>query len=128
MKRKYLHIAMYRAMDCLYDELENPPEILSTFLADANTYIWADHKTADPAIQADFDKSMDNQNIGEDVDEVTAYNAVKNFLAEQNVKFAEWFDDPSRNEQHPYFVELFKDISLDEWKDLCDMVTEEESE
>ena len=78
MKRKYLHIAMFRAMDCRYDELENPPEMLAVFLSDANTYIWADHKTADPAVQADFDKSMDSQNIGEEVDEDTAYNAVKN--------------------------------------------------
>lgn len=55
MKRKYLHIAMFRAMDCRYDELENPPEILSVFLSDANTYVRADHKTADPAVQNDFD-------------------------------------------------------------------------
>ena len=112
MKRKYLHIAMFRALDCLYDELKNPQEILLTFLGDANPYIWADHSTADPAIQADFDKSMDKQNIGEEIDESTAYNAVKNFLSEQNIHFAE----------------LFEDISLDEWKKLCDIVIEEESQ
>ena len=126
MKRKFLHIAMFRALDCRYDELEDPPEILSVFLSDANTYIWADHKTADPAVQVDFDKSMDRQNIGEEVDEVTAYHAVKNFLAEQNVKFAECFEDVSCDKQQQYFVELFEDISLAEWKELCDMVTDEE--
>ena len=126
MKRKYLHIAMFRAMDCCYDKLKNPPEILSAFLSDANTYIWDDHKTADPAVQADFDKSLDRQNIGEEVDEVTAYNAVKNFLAEQNVKFAEWFEDVSRDKQQPYFVKLFESISLDDWKKLCALVAEEE--
>ncbi len=111
MKRKYLHIAMYRAMDCLYDEQEQPSEELLQFVSDANPYIWEDRTTSDPAIQADFDKFMDRQNIGEEVDESTAYYAVKSFLAEQN----------------PEFAELFADISLDEWKDLCYMVTEEES-
>ena len=117
---------MFRAMDCLYDEMENPPEILDVFLTDANPYIWADHTTADPAVQADFDRSMNKKNIGEEVDEATAYNAVKNFLAEQNVQFAEWFTDVSRDKQNPYFVELFESISLDEWKKLCALVTEEE--
>ena len=126
MKRKFLHIAMFRAMDCLFDEMKNPPEILDVFLTDANPYIWADHTTADPAVQADFDRSMDRQNIGAQVDEATAYNAVKIFLAEQNLQFAEWFEDVSRDKQHPFFVELFEDISPDEWKELCALVTEEE--
>ena len=124
MKRKYLHIAMYRAMDSVYDELENPPEILSTFLSDANTYIFDDHTTADPAIQADFDKSMDKQNIGVEVDEATAYNAVKNFLAEQYFQFVECFGDG--NENNLTFAEQFAKISLDEWKALCDIVTAKE--
>ena len=117
---------MFRALDCLFDEMKNPPEILDVFLTDANPYIWADHTTADPAVQADFDKSMDRQNIGAQVDEATAYNAVKIFLAEQNFQFAEWFEDVSHDKQHPFFVELFEDISLDEWKELCALVTEEE--
>ena len=112
MKRKYLHIAMYRAMDCIYDEQEQPSEKLLQFVSDANPYIWEDRTTSDPAIQADFDKSMDRQNIGVEVDEETAYHAVKNFLAEQNNDF----------------FELFEDISIDEWKNLCDIVAEEESE
>ena len=110
MKRKYLHIAMFRAMDYRYDELKNPPEILFVFLTDANPYIWAEHTTADPAIQADFDRSMNRQNIGLEVDEVTVYNAVKNFLAKQNVQFAEWFDDVSRDKQNPY-IKLIKIFS-----------------
>lgn len=126
MKRKYLHIAMFRAIDCLYDELKNPPEILSKFLADANTYLWADHKTADPAIQADFDRSMDRQHINDEVEAATAYNAVKNFLSEQYPKFVEWFEDGNGN--NPTFAELFERISLDEWKELCNIVTEEESQ
>ena len=112
MKRKYLHIAMYRAMDCIYDEQEQPSEELLQFVSDANPYIWEDRTTSDPAIQSDFDKSMDRQNIGTEVDKTIAYYAVKNFLVEQN----------------PEFAKLFEDISIDEWKDLCDIVTEEESE
>ena len=110
MERKHLHIAMYRAMDCLYDELAQPSAELLKFVSDANTYIWQDKSTADPAIQADFNSSMDRQNIDAEIDEESAYNAVKNFL----------------NEQNPEFAELFAKISLDEWKKLCAIVTEEE--
>lgn len=124
MKRKYLHIAMYRAMDCLFDEQEQPTEVLSRFLDDSNPYIWKNRCTADLAVQADFDRSMDKQNIGAEVDEVTAYNAVKNFLAEQYPQFVEWFGNGNKNT--PTFVELFEDISLDEWKKLCALVTAEE--
>ena len=112
MKRKYLHIAMYRAIDCICDEQEQPSAELLQFVSDANPYIWEDRTTSDLAIQEDFDKFMERQNISAEVDESTAYYAVKNFLAEQN----------------PEFAELFEDISIDEWKDLCDIVTEEEAE
>ncbi len=111
MQRKYLNIAMYRAMDCLYDEQELPSEEILQFVSDSNPYMYVDRTTVDPAIQAEFDSSMDRQNIGAEVDEETAYNAVKNFLAEQNLQFAE----------------MFSDISLDEWKKLCDLIAEEES-
>ena len=57
---------------------------------------------------------------------LSAYNAVRNFLAEQNVKFAEWSEDVSRGQQKPYFVELFEGISLDEWQKICALVTEAE--
>ena len=110
MNRKYLHIAMFRALDCLYDEQEQPTEELLQFVSDANTYIWQDKSTADPAIQADFNRSMDRQNIGAEIDEESAYHAVKNFL----------------NEQNPEFAELFTEIPLDECKNLCAVVTEEE--
>lgn len=57
---------------------------------------------------------------------LSAYNAVRNFLAEQNVKFAEWSEDISHGKKKSYFVELFEGISLDEWKKICALVTEEE--
>ena len=108
MKREFLHIAMYRALDCLYDE--KPAKNILQFLTDANPYIYSDRTTADPAVQADFNKSMDKQHIGQEVDEEISYFAVKIFLAEQNKNFAK----------------MFEQISLDEWKKLCEIISLEE--
>ena len=108
MKREFLHIAMYRALDCLYDE--KPAKNILQFLTDANPYIYSDRTTADPAVQADFNKSMDKQHIGQEVDEEISYFAVKIFLAEQNINFAK----------------MFEQISLDEWKKLCEIISAEE--
>ncbi|MBR6013744.1 MAG: hypothetical protein IK062_08190 [Selenomonadaceae bacterium] len=108
MKREFLHIAMYRALDCLYDE--KPTKNILQFLTDANPYIYSDRTTADPAVQADFNKSMDRQNIRQEIDEEISYFAVKNFLAGQNKNFAR----------------MFEKISLDEWKKLCEIVSAEE--
>lgn len=102
---------MYRAMDCLYDEQENPPEELLLFLDDLSPYNFKDRQAADPALQDDFDSSMARQNIGAEVDAQTAYYAVKNFLAEQN----------------PQFAQLFEDISIGEWQKLCAIIAEEET-
>lgn len=112
MKRKYLFLAMYRAMDCLYDEQESPSEELLQFVSDANPYMYVERTAVDSAVQDDFDSSMARQNIGAEVDEQTAYYAVKNFLAEQN----------------PQFAELFTEISIAEWQNLCNLIAEEETE
>lgn len=114
---------MYRAMDRLYEEEKNPSDVLELFLSDLNPYIWADRTTADPAVQADFNASMDRENIGAEVDEERAYYAVKNFLAEQYPHFVEW---AASSEKSPSFVDLFEKISLDEWKKICALITEEE--
>ena len=122
MKRKFLHIAMYRAMDFLYDSLKNPPEELIQFLSDLNPYIWQERTTADPAVQADFEKSMDRQNIMDEVDEVVAYNAIKNFLAEQCNSYSKFVAKKSKVN----FAELFEKISVNEWKKFCKIILAEE--
>ena len=121
MKRKYLNIAMYDAMDFMYDE--HPSEDLLQFVSDANPYLYKERTAVDPALQKDFDNSMDRQNIGADVDEETAYYAVKNFLSEQYPKFAEL----AGNKKSPSFADLFEKISLEEWKKLCALIEKEES-
>lgn len=125
MKQKLLHIVMYRAMDYICDKLEHPPEALIQFLSDANPYVWKDRKAADPALQADFEESMAEQHIATEVDEVTAYNAVKHFLEEQQFLFFEGFAD-TESKQNPSFTELFSQISLDKWKELYAIVVAEE--
>ena len=114
---------MYDALDCLYEEQENPSETFIQFLSDANPYIWENRCTADPAVQADFDKSMNKQNIDEEVDEETDYYAIKNFLNEEYRKYFEWFGD--ENKTAPTFAELFSDISLDDWKKFCEIIVDE---
>ena len=126
MKRKFLLLAMYRVMDCLYDEQEKPSDELILFLGDLSPYNFLDRKAADPALQADFDNFLDKQNIYAEVDEETAYYAVKNFLAEQYPKFVEWAASDSNSEKSLSFVELFEKISLDEWKKLCEIIADEE--
>ena len=110
MKRQYLHLAMYRAMDCLYEEQETPSTELLQFVSDANPYLFKERVAVDGALQQAFNLSMERQNIGAEVEFETGYNAVKNFLAEQN----------------PQFAELFEDISLEEWENLCEIVANEE--
>ena len=112
MKRKYLNLAMYRAMDCLYDEQEDPSEELLQFLSDSNPYLYRERTAVDPAIQASFDRSMNYQNIAQEVDISSAYSAVKIFLAEQNLNFAK----------------MFEDISLEEWENLCRIIENEENQ
>ena len=126
MKRKYLLIAMYRAMDYIFDEMKQQPEELVLFLSDLNPYIWKERITADPALQKEFDNSMDKQNIGAEVDEFTAYSAVKNFLAEQYPIFVELDKNNSSYKKSSSFVDLFEKISLEEWKKFCEIVTAEE--
>lgn len=126
MKRKFLLLAMYRAMECLYEEQDQPSDELTMFLDDLSPYNFLDRKATDPALQIEFDTSMDRQNIDVDVDEELAYYAVKNFLAEQYPNFVEWAKSDSQSAKSPSFVELFEKISLDEWKKLCEIIAEEE--
>ena len=123
MTRKQILIAMYKAMDCRYDELDESNETLDQFLTELNPYIWADRMTADPAIQADFKEFVESRNFGDEIDPVDAYNLTKDFLAEKSVYYSEVFPDPKSIP----FDELFEDISIDEWKKLCEIVEREES-
>ncbi len=113
---------MYRALDSIYDRLEAPPEELILFLSDANPYIWDDRTAADPALQSDFDASMDEQNIGAEVEAATAYRTVKNFLAAQYLHYAALVAEPSRS-----FDELFEEITPDDWIKIYADVADEES-
>ncbi len=49
MTRKNIYIAMYRALDCLYDE--SPNEELGEYLSEANPYLFKDMQSDDPAIE-----------------------------------------------------------------------------
>ncbi len=120
MKREYLYAAMYRAMDSVYDRLKEPSEELSLFLSDANPYIWLDRTAADPALQSEFEATMDRQKIGTEVDAETAYRAVKNFLGEQSPHYASLVSTPSCS-----FVELFEEITPEEWAKIYTVVADE---
>ena len=121
MKRKYLHIAMHVAMNEFYDE-NNASERLIQLLSDTDPYIFDGSEMADLAIQDDFNKSMDRQNIGEEVDAKTAYNAVKNFLSDEYVYYSQIFPD----EKAEAFDKLFSKYTLDEWQEIYDDVVDYE--
>ncbi|MBR1421379.1 MAG: hypothetical protein IJ575_10060 [Selenomonadaceae bacterium] len=77
--------------------------------------------TDDPAIQADFKEFVESRNFGDEIDPVNAYNLTKDFLPEKSVYYSEVFPDPKSIP----FDELFEDISIDEWKKLCEIVERE---
>lgn len=121
MKRKYLHIAMHVAMNEFYDE-NNASERLIQLLSDTDPYIFDGSEMADLAIQDDFNKSMDRQNIGEEVDAKTGYNAVKTFLSDEYVYYSQIFPD----EKAEAFDKLFSKYTLDEWQEIYDDVVDYE--
>ncbi len=101
MTKDQIYIAMFRAMDCLYDEA--PDEELGKYLSEANPYLFKDRQAADPAIEQEFYEFIDK-----DMDSAEAYNRVKEYLSMKT-----------------NFVTIFSDITLEEWKNLCDMIVEE---
>lgn len=123
MKKINVIIAMYEAMDCFYDESEKVPENLEQFLRDLNPYVWKGHITADPAIQASFDRYSEDLLAGDDVDPNVAYDVVKGFLKEQSDYYSEVFPE---GKSLPFDV-LFSYFTLEEWNDLCNFIEQEES-
>ena len=103
MRANNIYIAMYRALDCLYDE--HPNNELGEFLSEANPYMFKDRHAADPAIQKDFDEF-----VYEDMESVEAYECVKRYLTNKTS-----------------FCDIFSDITLEEWVELCDIVDKEET-
>ena len=102
MTAKNIYVAMYRALDCLYDE--DPFEELGEFLSEANPYLFQDRHAADPAIQKEFDEFVRG-----DLNMADAYECVKQYLAKKT-----------------QFHDTFSDITLEEWTDLCNIVDQEE--
>lgn len=107
MNRKLTFIAMYRALDCLYEEA--PCEEMRDYLSDANPYIFKDRESADPAIGAEFADLWTKLHYPEDVSANEAYAFVKEYLRSSTA-----------------FATAFEDISFAEWCDLCDIISDEE--
>ena len=112
---------MHVAMNEFYVE-NNASERLIQLLSDTDPYIFDGSEMADLAIQDDFNKSMERQNIGEEVDAKTAYNAVKNFLSDEYVYYSQIFPD----EKAEAFDKLFSKYTLDEWQEIYDDVVDYE--
>ena len=82
MNRKLTFIAMYRALDCLYEE--SPNEIMREFLSEADPYIFTDRESADPAIGVEFADMWTNCSLSDDISVSEAYTFVKNFTFFRN--------------------------------------------
>ena len=98
---------MFRALDCLYDE--KPVDNLGNFLSDANPYLFTDHSSADPAIEVEFNTFAAEYIKGQDLNYENTYDMVVHYL-----------------EKYTSFSERFKEIDLEEWSSLYDIVEQEE--
>ncbi len=114
MTKKLLFIAMYRALDCLYDETQR--EDLGNYLSEANPYLFTDRKSADPAVFAAFSHYFDSIYANDEVTVEEAYTFVRKYLNSEHLSY------------YGNFAPIFDDISLEEWKELCDIVADEEAE
>ncbi len=113
MTKKLVFIAMYRALDCLYDETQR--EDLGNYLSESNPYLFTDRKSADPAVFAGFSNYFDSIYTIDDVSVEEGYSFVKKYLSSEHLSY---YGD---------FVSIFDDISLEEWIDLCSIIENEEA-
>lgn len=114
MTKKLLFIAMYRTLDCLYDETQR--EDLRNYLSEANPYLFTDRKSADPAVFAAFSHYFDSLYTNDDVSVEEAYSFVRQYLNSEHLSY------------YGNFAQIFDDISLEEWTELCGIVADEETE
>ena len=74
--KKNVFIAMYRALDCLFDETQR--EDLGNYLSEANPYLFTDRKSADPAVYAGFSNCYDKYFTDDDI---TSFVVLRKFCA-----------------------------------------------
>lgn len=104
---KNIYISMFRALDCLYEE--DPDETLGAFLGDANPYLFTDHSSADPAVEDEFVKYANEYLKNQELTLESSYDMVVHYL-----------------ENFTSFSERFKNIDLEEWTSLYEIVSQEE--
>lgn len=114
MTKKLVFIAMYRALDCLFDETQR--EDLGNYLSEANPYLFADRKSADPAVFDGFSNYFDSFYINDNITVEEGYNFVKKYLSSDHLSY------------YGNFTLIFNDISLEEWTELCGIIADEEAE
>ena len=113
MTKKLVFIAMYRALDCLFDETQR--EDLGNYLSEANPYLFTDRKSADPAVFDGFSNYFDKFYINNNITVEESYTFVRKYLSSEHLSY---YGD---------FVQTFEDISLEEWIELCAIVAGEEA-
>ena len=113
MTKKLVFIAMYRALDCLYDETQR--EDLGNYLSEANPYLFTDRKSADPAVFDGFSHYFDSL-YSNDITVEESYTFIRKYLNSEHLSY------------YGYFAPIFNDISMEEWTELCGIVADEEDE
>lgn len=112
MTQNLVFIAMYRALDCLYDETKR--EDLRDYLSDANPYLFADRKSADPAVYAEFCNYLSENSPKNDYSPEESYSLVRQYLSSECLSY------------YGNFISAFDDISMEEWLNLCNIIENEE--
>ena len=109
MKPTEVFIAMYRAMDCLYWE-DTTNEELRQFCSEANPYLFVGRYSADSAVEDEFLREVKKKFPTEEMTAEEAYAATCYYL-----------------QTCTPFYDLFKrEITMGEWKDLCEIIIDEE--
>lgn len=109
MNYKQVFRAMFRALDCLYDE--KPNKELQEYLSNANPYVFKDRESADPEIIKEFHENISQKSNDSNIDAVLAYSLVQSYLLSKT-----------------QFAERFSDISLEEWVELCKIIEAEDKQ
>ena len=121
MTKKLLLIALYRALDVLYDEMKDGKHDdtnirgLEDYLAEANPYLFVGRESADPAISAELNKFFDQFYSEDNITPEESYQFIRKYLSSE---YTDYYGD---------LLSLFDDISLDEWVALCQLIEKEQA-
>jgi hypothetical protein len=101
---------IFNLMYLVLEELneENKDENVSTYLSEANPYIWEGENSGDPAVFYEFKKSFEEKGSFDDY----GYDFIVDYLT--NIDYYEGL------------IEIFKTLTREEYVDTCDHIIKDQ--